>query len=95
MSLEISFWKGCDLSVKLVEGTCRWTLDNIINSSQKEECVKEMMREAKQQTSSLSCHVNSSRPLYLRAFTPLGTVKWSKLDAFKVFDLWSLIFFFL
>lgn len=95
MSLEISFWKGCALSVKLMEGTCGWTIDSVINSSQKEECVKETAYEAKQQTSPPYCHVNSKRPLYLSAFTPLGSVKWSKLDDFKVFDLWSPIFFFL
>lgn len=71
MSLDISFWKGCDRSVKLVAGAGRWTTGNIINSSQKEKRVEETMCEAKQPTSSPYCRVNSGRPLYLRAFTPV------------------------
>ena len=94
MSLEISFWKCCDLG-SVVEGTCRWNIDTIVSSSPKEERMRETMCEARQQTSPPHCHVISRRPWYLSAFTPLGSVKWSKLDAFTVFDLCSPVFFFL
>lgn len=92
ISLEISFWKDCDLSFKLVEGTCRWTIDSIIISSQKEECVKEMMCEAKQQTSPPYCHVNSKRPLYLNAFPQTGLCEIERVRCF--WSIWSVVTYF-